>query len=170
MDAMLTRLLDEQAIYKQLHNYCRSMDRCDVALGKAVFHPDAEVDYGTMFQGSGHGFVDATIDAHLHGGLRNHMHRISNISIEVEGDRAGSEAYADARFRLENDGKLIELYTRGRYIDRWEKRDGRWAISRRDYVHEMDGQFEPGGERFAYAAKRDPSDISYAALGTAVNA
>jgi hypothetical protein len=162
MDEGLQRLLDERAIERQLHHYCRAMDRCDLELGKAVFHPDTQVDYGPMYQGPADGFVEFTIRSHA--SARTHLHRISNIIIEVEGDRAGSETYVDARFRFEADGRLIALYTRGRYIDRWEKRDGRWAISQRTYVHEMDGQAEAGEERYAPAGKRDRSDISYSAL------
>jgi SnoaL-like protein len=168
MDETLNRLLAESEIRKQLTNYCRSMDRCDMALGKAVFHPGTQVDYGTMYQGSAEGFVENTLRQHE--SARNHLHRISNITIEVNGDRAGSETYVDGRFRFEWEGKLIALYTRGRYIDRWEKRDGRWAISHRTYVHEMDGQSEAGDERYAFAGKRDPSDVSYAALGETAGA
>jgi hypothetical protein len=118
-----------------------------------------------MYQGSADGFVEFTIRSHA--SARNHLHRISNIIIEVDGDRAGSETYVDARFRFEADGKLIALYTRGRYIDRWEKRDGRWAISQRSYVHEMDGQSEAGDERYPFTGKRDLSDPSYAVLDRA---
>ena len=37
----------------------RAADRCDLPLGLAVFHADAKVDYGAMFQGPAH---DAMID------------------------------------------------------------------------------------------------------------
>lgn len=162
MDERLERLLDERAIERQLHNYCRAMDRCDLALCTAVFHPDTQVDYGAMYQGPAEGFVAFTIRSHA--SARNHLHRISNISVEVDGDRAGSETYVDARFRFEANGQLVALYTRGRYVDRWEKRNGRWAISHRSYVHEMDGQSEAGEERYAFTGRRDPSDLSYEAL------
>ena len=162
MDEKLERLLDERAIERQLHNYCRAMDRCDLALGKAVFHPDTQVDYGAMYQGSAEGFVEFTIRSHA--SARNHLHRISNIIVEVDGERAGSETYVDGRFRFEADGQLVALYTRGRYVDRWERRDGRWAISHRTYVHEMDGQSEAGDERYVFTGRRDPSDASYDAL------
>ena len=48
------RHLDERDIVRQLHNYCRAVDRCDMALGLGVYHDDATVDYGAMFQGTGH--------------------------------------------------------------------------------------------------------------------
>ncbi len=162
MDEALARLIDEREIVRQLHNYCRAADRCDLPLGLAVFHADAKVDYGAMFQGSAHDAIRYIIGSHAY--LRNHLHRISNIMVEVEGNRAGSETYVDARFRLTQEGAEIEMFTRGRYIDRWEKRDGRWAIAQRTYLHEMDGRRPAGEEAYAVAGIRDESDPSYAAL------
>jgi ketosteroid isomerase-like protein len=163
MDEALARLIDERDIVRQLHNYCRAVDRCDLALGLGVYHDDATVDYGTMFQGTGHEVIRYIIASHAY--LRNHLHRITNIIVEVDGDRAGSETYVDARFRLTQEGAEMEMFTRGRYVDRWEKRDGRWAIAQRTYVHEMDGRRPAGEEAYAVAGIRDDGDPSYAALG-----
>jgi hypothetical protein len=162
MNEALSRLFDEREILAQLHNYCRAMDRCDRDLGKSVFHPDAVADYGAMFKGTGYAFVDSTIDAHYK--LQNHLHRITNVSITVSGSVAGSEAYVDARLRGVINGSLLELYSCGRYIDRWEKRDGRWAISARTYLHEMDGRQLVEGAHYACAGRRDLSDLSYSVL------
>ena len=34
------------------------MDRINDALGRSVFHADAVADYGAMFPGTGHGFIE----------------------------------------------------------------------------------------------------------------
>jgi SnoaL-like domain len=167
MDERLAALLDEQDIRNQLCNYCRSMDRCDKLLGRACFHPDAEADYGEAFQGSGYDFVDFAVDSHL-AHLDSHLHRILNILVSVDGDRAGSESYVDAKFRSRHDGQTIERTTCGRYVDEWEKRDDRWAIARRRYLHEMDEvRPVPVQQQFAVGGSRDLSDVSYAVLGAA---
>lgn len=155
--------LDERAIHTQLNNYCRAMDRCDVELGCAVFHDDAVLDYGAIFRGAPRDFVTQTLRAHF--SLETHLHRISNITIAVNGDRAGSEAYVDAIFRGAAEGRAFEIRSCGRYIDRWEKRDGRWAISKRQYVHAIDS-VGPALEkqRFESAGARDLSDPSYTVL------
>lgn len=158
----IEELLAERAITRQLHNYARAMDRCDEALGRGVFHSDSVVDYGTMFQGSGYGFVDFTTEAHKV--MSTHVHRISNILIEVEGDRAGSEAYVEARLRLPQAEGYVDLINLGRYIDKWEKRDGRWRILRRRYLHEMDAKQVVEKADYDCAGHRDHTDPSYEAF------
>lgn len=158
----LATLLDERAITAQLTAYCRSMDRCDHALGYGVFHDDAVLDYGVMYQGGARGFVDATLKAHL--SLESHLHRISNITIAVNGDRAGSETYVEGIFRGVAQGAPFEMRTCGRYVDQWEKRGGRWAISKRIYVHTTDSMKSGETPRYAVGGARDDSDPSYVAL------
>lgn len=151
---------DERAIEYLLKAYCRSMDRRDDELGRLVFFDDSTVDYGAMFQGSGHGFVAFSNRAHER--FETHLHRISNTLVELSGDHAASETYVDAQFRLREDGALFDLYTRGRYLDRWERREGRWAITHRRYVNEMAGKRPITEVPFAVEGVRDQSDPSYA--------
>ena len=165
MDELLARLLDERAIAEQLANYCRAMDRCDHDLGRAVFFPDAEADYGEMYRGSGSGFVDFALAGHLH--LTAHLHRISNISIVVDADRAGSETYVDARFRRVHEGVAVELTSCGRFVDQWARRAGRWAITHRRYLHCLDSSRPIEGSRFATGGTRDCADPSYEVLNPA---
>lgn len=161
----LRHLLARQEITEAIHNYCRAMDRIDDDLGRSVFHADAVADYGAMFQGTGHGFIEFVHGAHS--GLLVHTHQVSNISIRVDGDRAGSETYVTATLRMKtSDGALAETRSLGRYIDQWERRDGRWAISHRHYVHEMDDTRLVENARYATDGRRNRSDPSYGSLGT----
>jgi hypothetical protein len=162
MDEILALLLEEREIAQQLNNYCRAMDRCDRELGVAVFHSDAEADYGAMYQGTGEGFVDFVLAGHKH--LDAHVHRITNISITVSGDTAGSESYVDSRFRMTRDGTVLEMHSCGRFVDRWERRDGRWAIAQRLYLHCLDSARPLQGGNYPATGERDQSDPSYAVL------
>lgn len=159
----LQTLLDRQAITDKLHQYCRAMDRIDDDLGRSVFHQDAQADYGEMYQGSGYGFIDFVHQAHL--GMWVHQHALSNILIDLQGDRAGSEAYVTATFRIRNaDGTLTGMRSHGRYIDHWERRDGVWRIAQRRYIHDMDEKWSTE-MAFAPQGHRDPGDPSYTVLG-----
>ena len=157
----LQAMIDREEILGQIRSYARSVDRLDQALGKAVFHPDARADYGKMFQGTGWGFIDWCLDSHL--SLLSHSHQFSNISIVIDGDHARSETYGDVTVRW-RDGQAVTHVMRnlGRYIDRWEKRDGSWRISDRKYVHDMDyGGPVATTDMYAMTGRRDRMDASY---------
>jgi hypothetical protein len=77
---------------------------------------------------------------------------------------AGSEAYVDSRFRMTREGTVLELHSCGRFVDRWARRDGRWAISQRLYLHCMDSARPLQGGNFPATGERDASDPSYAVL------
>jgi hypothetical protein len=64
------------------------------------------------------------------------MHSVSNHQIELEGDVAWSEAYLVALHRFERDGELHDWVLGGRYVDRFERRDGEWRIAHRITVHD----------------------------------
>lgn len=149
----------ERAIERQLKNYCRSMDRCELELGRQVFFADAQVDYGAMFKGSGHAFVEFAMTAHLQ--FDSHLHRITNALIDVNGDTAISETYVEAQFRATENGAKFDIYTRGRYLDRWERREGVWAIAHRHYVNAMAGKRPIHDIPFGVEGTRDTSDPSY---------
>jgi hypothetical protein len=153
-------LVVREAIRQQLHNYCRAMDRRDDELGYAVWHEDGTADYGaSVFQGSGRDFVDQVSRNHLRRTV--HSHQITTVGIEVNGDRAASEAYVTVRLRTAvADGFTEELYI-GRYLDRWSRRDGRWAIDHRVWVLDFDEQDRPVTTRLPIGSRRDQSDPSY---------
>jgi hypothetical protein len=162
----LADLLAKQAITERLHDYCRAMDRIDDELGRSVFHADAVADYGTIFNGTGYGFIDFVHDSHSAMLCQNHA--ISNISIRVDGDRAASETYVTMHGRMAGEGSAImQITSMGRYIDRWEKRDGQWRISKRRYLQNMDELRPIATTMYPTEGARDRSDPSYVALGTA---
>jgi hypothetical protein len=161
MDVALHDLAAREAIRQQLHNYCRAMDRRDDELGYAVWHEDGTADYGAaVYQGTGRGLVDQVSRNHLKRAV--HSHQLATIGIEVDGDRAVSEAYATVRLRTAiGDGYTEELYV-GRYLDRWSYRDGRWAIDHRVWVLDFDEQDRPVTTRLPSGSNRDTGDPSYA--------
>lgn len=124
------------AITDALRSYCRGVDRLEPALIAAAFHPGAQlIDYGpepTTIEA----FVDRVVVS-LGQRFIATQHRISNISIDVDVDvdadsptTATVEAYVLA-FHVQ-DGEQQKLMTfNGRYIDRFEEREGVWRIAQR---------------------------------------
>jgi hypothetical protein len=131
----LQALADREAIRALIHRYCRAVDRLDPALGYSVWHADGEADYGATYQGSGRGLIDFVIAQHRQC-LRT-SHQVTNILIELDGAQAVSEAYHFAAIRLERDGRPQQIDVRGRYLDRWSRRDGVWGIDRRVTVRDF---------------------------------
>jgi SnoaL-like domain len=151
----------ELEISRVLKRYCRSMDRIDAPLGYTVWHEDGVADYGHLFQGTGRGFIDWVCDYHRT--LDAQSHQIANTLIDVRGDRAVSESYVTVALLFTEDGQSRLTTGRGRYLDTWSCRGGRWAIDARYYVHDFSEtrgvDARPGWGR------RDEQDPSYALLG-----
>lgn len=126
-------LLDKQAIHDALMRYARGVDRCDVELMRSVYHSDA-FDHHGPFQGNAWEFVDQFIPSSRAESTFT-MHMIGNILIEIDGNRAYSEAYFVAYVGREEGGRELVDAFGGRYIDRWERRDGKWGVSHREVVH-----------------------------------
>jgi hypothetical protein len=168
-DEEIQQVFDKQAITEVIYNYCRGLDRMDRELASTVWHGGGTADYGAyMFQGTGEGFLDWVWVQHE--GVDRHSHQISNILIEVDGDRAVSEAYVTAALRTRpRDGASFDIVNRGRYVDRWSRREGRWAIDHRRYVEDFTNLTpvadSPMTATTQAASRRDRSDPSYEALG-----
>jgi hypothetical protein len=94
-----------------------------------------------------------------------HAHRVSNMLIQLDGDTARSETYVHATLRFNQDGVIRQASVFGRYLDRWSKRDGRWAIDVRIYVQDFDDVREVGSQIVTPWGRRDREDPSYAVVG-----
>jgi hypothetical protein len=132
-----------------------------VPLGYTIWHDDATVEYPD-YTGTGKGVIDNICMQHQH--LLHHTHQLSNILIKLDGERAGSETYVTASMRFMREGKLMQIGVWGRYIDRWSKRDGRWAMDHRKVILEYDEMREVNPMQMYDLGKRDHSDPSYEVL------
>jgi hypothetical protein len=132
--ADLTARLDlaesKQAIADVLHRYAQGDDRADEALKRTCFWPDATVKYGS-FDGTATDFV--TFAMKIVRPLRYCAHHVSNVWVEIKGDRAVSECHYFAHHRrVASSGTGEEdAFFEGRYVDRLERRDGTWKIAHR---------------------------------------
>jgi hypothetical protein len=160
---VLQDMADRQAITDLIHRYCRSVDRLDVPLGRSIWHEDAIADYGeAVYQGDGRGVIDHICAQHLR--TLHHSHQVSNILIDLDGDRAGSESYVTATLRVRQGEQLKQMTVWGRYIDRWSRRNQRWGLDRRVSVRDFDEVRDVVAMGNHDIGRRDRSDPSYAVL------
>ena len=165
--SLLHELVAKEAIRKVLYTYCRALDRMDRPLASTVFHPGATAHYDGIFEGTGEGFLDWVWESHA--AMDRHSHQIANTVIEVDGDRATSEAYVTVVLwtRPEADGKQREIVGRGRYIDRMERRDGVWGIVHRLHLLDQSSLHAPEVLPVSEGSRRTVEDGSYSILGRA---
>ena len=125
-------LQDRQAILDCLMRYSRGVDRLDRDLIVSAYHPDATDDHG-MFVGGPEAFADWVVDMHSRTHV-SHQHCLFNHTCELRGTIAHTETYY--MFVGMNRTAPPLAMSGGRYVDRFEKRDGRWAIADRVCVRD----------------------------------
>ena len=177
IEARLRLVEDRQAIHDVIVRYCRGVDRSDPDLVLSAFHDDAiDNHFGVVLP-----FREAigTLKAARSGGgsppsKTTSMHNICNVLIEVDGDIARCESYVIVIVRIPLDGGAIDWMHAGRYVDRFERRNGEWRIAYRTVVYDLERFDEvvptPDGlsqARYldnAVRGKRGPGDFSYGIL------
>jgi hypothetical protein len=127
----MTEIADRLAIAETLALYCRGIDRCDPQQLAAAFTPDAAIDYGDGARPVAE--VIPGLMAGL-GAMRVTQHNITNTVMRINGERAKAETNCVALHIIPSPEGEIELVVGGRYLDRLEKRGGRWLIAERLYV------------------------------------
>jgi hypothetical protein len=159
----LQDVVDRQAITELIYRYCRSVDRLDIPLGHSIWHHDGYADYGAaIYQGNGRGVIDYICGQHRH--TLHHSHQVSNIIIDLDGDRAGSESYVTASLRVRRGEQLEHVTVWGRYIDQWSRRDGCWGLDKRISIRDFDEVRDVTAMYEHDTGRRDHSDPSYTVL------
>ncbi len=131
--------------------YCRGVDRLDADLMFSAYHDDATDDHG-VFVGPARELCERVVQSHRRYDAT--MHCILNHAIEFAGDTtATGEIYTTTYLRQTIDGTPVLHTWWGRYLDRYECREGRWAIAHRVCVHEWT-RTEPAGEPMPIDAAR----------------
>jgi hypothetical protein len=116
-------LIDRQRIWECMLRYSRGMDRLDPELALSAYHPGAIEDHGAMIAPCEQ-FVPNVIAFHRNGEERT-QHILSNHSCEIDGDVAHAETYVHCFSALPTGRNRLSF---GRFVDRLEKRDGKWGI------------------------------------------
>jgi len=166
--AQVASLASRAEIAEVALRYCRAIDRCDEALLRGCFHADATHEHGA-FKGLSSDLCASALQI-VAGVILTH-HQLGPVSIDLDGERAFTETYFTAYHRFgavpppggrPHEDRILG----GRYVDRFERRDGVWRIAHRRGVNEWmryeaasdRGFFDrPVGER----GRRDRDDPVY---------
>ena len=133
--AMLTEVLDREAIRDCIYRYCRGVDRADEAALRSSYWPDATDRHGP-YSGSAEGFIEWAKSI-WKTGPRN-VHHATNILIAFESPTtAAVETYFIAMQRGAGaDGIVRQVVMSGRYCDLFEKRGAEWRVAQRTVVYD----------------------------------
>ena len=175
LEKQVQRLVDRAEITDQLNRWSRGVARKDWDLVRSIFHPDARDDHGT-FDGSVDEFIGWQQGHHL--GVDQSAHMLTNIIIEfASDDLALVETYVVAYHNYTEDSPTarkdilgdegargrgsVNSRIVGRYLDRFERREGAWRIAYRMTVFETLRADQDGGRGLQpqwIAARRDEQD------------
>jgi ketosteroid isomerase-like protein len=150
----LRELLDRERLFELVTRYCRAIDRIDEELLFSCYHPDATQDHGA-YKGAIPGLV-----AHLRGRALDSakgpfQHILSNCRFELDGDLAYGESYLCTVMTGDDGGQLLSF---GRYVDRFERRDGEWRIAHRQVIIDVPrAGMDTSPFVRGYRDRRDPS-------------
>jgi hypothetical protein len=128
----IRELTDRAEIHDCMMRYARGMDRRDREVLRSAYH-DGAIDDHVGFVGEVDEFIDWAFA--YHGTQTRYQHYLLNHTAEITGDTAHAETYylfagtdREPANHVTNSG--------GRYVDRLERRDDRWAIVARVCVVE----------------------------------
>jgi hypothetical protein len=130
----VAELTDRQQITDVILTAGRAGDRADLEQLKACYHPDAYEDHG-YFRGNAYEFAEQAVKVQV-GKYESGSHFLSPPLIELDGDRAYVETYVQAVMIGHDDEGRHTLVFAGRYLDTFERRDGRWRIAQRITVND----------------------------------
>lgn len=132
--ARMDRLLERQDILDCLTRFSRGMDRFDRALFLSAFHEDATIAAGS-FVGGPAALYDWASVLHEAGQVAT-QHNLLNFSAEIDGDTAHTETYYLFAGRNRDESNWV---AGGRYLNRFDRRNGVWRIAVMTNVIEWSG-------------------------------
>jgi 3-phenylpropionate/cinnamic acid dioxygenase small subunit len=135
LTAAVVELVDKQQITDLLYRRARAGDRRDVELALSCYHPGATENH-EGFDGTAAEFIRevSMISPNSSAPVTGLWHFLTNVLIDLRGDVAEVESYHIAVVIRNVDGVETQSRIGGRYLDRMERRDGRWGIAHRDVV------------------------------------
>lgn len=145
------RMADRMEIQHRVYQFCRAADRYDPESARSAFWPDAFDNHG-VYKGDVDGLFAWIRERHA--SLQFSYHHVGNVFIEFAGpDDAFAESYVftwqSTGPKGEDGSRGPEMMAAGRYVDHFQRRDGRWRILRRTSF----------GDAFAMVSQADMSGL-----------
>lgn len=125
----LNDLLAERQIYRNLVNLAQAMDNRDWPAFDKLTIDNIDADLGLGLETGRDKMVD-TIRRYLDGcGVTQHL--LGNVLIDVDGEKATSQAYVCDMHLGKGDNQQMTFHTLGLYTDQWQKFDDQWVMTQR---------------------------------------
>jgi hypothetical protein len=129
-------LLDKLAIRQLVDDWIVYSDGGDWKRFRDVWHDDGRM-MATWTQGSADEFV-AMRKMSFEKGATSIIHTSAGHTADVVGNRAVSQTKMEILQRGVVDGVLCDVVCLGRFVDFFEKRDGKWGFVHRQPIYEKD--------------------------------
>ncbi|OBK13645.1 nuclear transport factor 2 family protein [Mycobacterium asiaticum] len=152
-DAALQEMIDEFALRKLVHAYCRAVDRGDIAGLRNLYHQDAQDSHGGFSAGTAEQFLQQLTDSRPH--IRMMQHHITTMNFAIAGDCAEGEIYSLAVHTLIGRSRDIDLIIGGRYLDKYEKRSDAWKFTERTIVTDWARVSDPSAMDLSHPITKD---------------
>ena len=126
---------DVRAIRETIENWALWRDAGDWDRFATVWHDDGWMT-ATWFQGPASEFIAVTRQGFERG--VSILHFLGGTTCDVAGNRAIAQTKMTISQRAEVDAVVVDVVCTGRFYDFFEKRQGRWAVVRRQPIYEKD--------------------------------
>ena len=127
--------LERLAIAEVVQNWAIWRDAGDWERFRTVWHDDGWMT-ATWFQGPAEKFIEVSRSGFERG--VSILHFLGGISVDLNDHRATAQTKMTISQRGLVDGVLVDVVCTGRFFDFFAKRNGRWAIVRRQPIYEKD--------------------------------
>jgi SnoaL-like domain len=160
---LLVRIRAERDIRDVLARYCRGIDRVDMELVRACYHPDARDEHGS-FDGTVEDYIAWV--SRLLAKYDGTTHLLGQSCFDwIDAHSVLVETYGQSHHWSASDEPSLNLTTGFRFVDRFEERGGEWRIAHRvafaDWSRRNPPESRwdiPDNQR---RARRDRSDPAY---------
>lgn len=132
LNDQLRALLDKESIRELVQAYCNAADRHDHEKMRSLYHEDAIDGHGAFFHGPAMDFIDKLPD--IQASMRILHHNVTIHNVKLDGHNAEGEVYVLAFHQVEGEQWSFDVLIGGRYLDKYEKRDGVWKFSHRSVL------------------------------------
>ncbi|ROO86697.1 SnoaL-like protein [Actinocorallia herbida] len=147
LETRLRELVDEHDIREVVLRYARAQERHDRELLSTVFHPDGIYEHYEMepyrINGDLAGFLDFVVQAWAAAPITSKGLMVPSTYVELEGDIAFADSSALSLNPVNQNGVRHDYLRSLRFLDRFERRDGRWRIAHRLVVSGGYERWEP---------------------------
>jgi hypothetical protein len=148
----IDELLQKEKIRELIYSYCRAVDRFEFDRLADLYWPEA-IDE--------HGFNDGTIPDFIRllkeqwQAISANQHYVSNLYVKIDGDYAEAESYLYCWTITETAIGPVKRVSFGRYLDRFERRDGEWRFIKRRVTIDLSPSYEVTAAELGYPKHRN---------------